>query len=155
MGHTMTRIRTTLAQMVIYAVAGFGQPITKPGEIVHQIEVAFLARDLGRVTSSLPTGITVVIEHSLLPPPKGRVTKKFKNLAAVERWLQSIERNDGLPPGEYMPHREVRKGAFTTPSCFEYDHMGISHNSWNLSRIQFVQRGSTLYVSKLVIYDGD
>jgi hypothetical protein len=141
--------------MLIYGVAVFGQPASKSNEIVHQLEAAFLARDLGRVTSSLPTGITVVIEHSLIPPPKGRVTKTFKSWAAVERWLQSKERNEGLPPGEYMPHREVRKGSFTTPACFEYDNMGISHNSWYLSRIEFVQRGTTLFVSRLVIYDGD
>jgi hypothetical protein len=130
-------------------------PAPTRAQLIKRVEKAFLSRDLGQVCTPHKTRITVVIEHSLLPPPEGLQRGRFANFNEIEQWLRSLERNEGLPQGEFWPFRFARSGQFVTPNLFEYDNMGLSHNSWNLSRIHFSTHNGVLYISRLVIYDGD
>jgi hypothetical protein len=136
-------------------LTGNPTPLAQKQLMLRNLEKHFSERNLGALRNSSNRKIILVIEHSLIPPPEGIEKVRVKNFEAAEKWLRSKERFHDAEHNEHMPFRAAKEGAFSDPNLFEYDIMGINHNTWYLSKVYFSSINGSIFISKVVIYDGD
>src|SRR5262245_41667983 len=97
-----------ITSLLILAVPALGQSPTKPSDLAQVVSESYKAKNLADLDKKrLAAGtIMVVIEHSIMEGKNGNgliVVKRFKNLAAVDKWLNSKQREDGAPFRQTMP----------------------------------------------------
>lgn len=137
------------------AIIGQSQSQQKPVELAQTISDAYKDKKLADLDKKhLAVGtITVVIEHSLMEGKNGNglmTVKRFKNFAAIDKWLNSKQREDGSPFRETKPLLKCSKGR----CAFDFDG-GILHNQLYLHDIYYGSRKGRLYINKLHLLDGD
>jgi hypothetical protein len=137
------------------AVSGQIQSPQKPAELAKTVSDAYKQKKLGDLDKKhLAAGtITVVIEHSLIEGKNGNGLMKvrhFKNLAAIDKWLNSKLEEDGTPFRQTMPLLKCSKGR----CAFNFDG-GILHNQLYLHDLYYSSRNGRLYITKLHLLDGD
>ncbi len=138
-----------------YAVIGQTQSAQKPDELAQTVSDAYKAKTLADLDQKhLAAGtITVVIEHSLMEGKNGNgliKVRRFKNLAAIDKWLNSQQREDGSPFRETKPLLKCSKGR----CAFNFDG-GILHNQLYLHDLYYSARNGRLYITRLHLLDGD
>lgn len=115
---------------------------------------AYEAKALGRLDADHPYlgRLRIVIEHSLADDnDKNRfVVKSFKSLEQAERWLKSLEREDGAPFRETRPLIACKRGL----CAYNFDG-GILHNHLYLKRISYSYRNGRPYIKTIYLLDGD
>ena len=127
----------------------------KPNELAQLVSDAYKAKTLaGLEAKHLAAGpVTLVIEHSLMEGKNGNgliKVKQFKNLAAIDKWLNSQEREDGSPFRQTMPLLKCSKGR-----CAYDFNGGILHNQLYLHDLYYSSRNGRLYITKIHLLDGD
>ena len=137
------------------SVFGQSQSPHKPAELAQTVSDAYKEKKLADLDKKhLAAGtITVVIEHSLIEGKNGNglmKVRRFKNFAAIDKWLNSQQREDGSPFRQTKPLLKCGKG-----SCaYDFDG-GILHNQLYLHDLYFSSRNGRLYITKLHLLDGD
>jgi len=134
---------------------GQSQSRQKPDEIAQIFSEAYKAKTLaGLDAKHLAAGtITVVIEHSLMEGKNGNgliKVRRFKNLAAIDKWLNSQETEDGSPFRQTMPLLKCGQGR-----CAYDFNGGILHNQLYLHDLYYSSRNGRLYITKIHLLDGD
>lgn len=137
------------------AVIGQTQSQQKPDELAQSISDAYKAKTLADLDKQhLVAGtITVVIEHSLMEGKNGKglmKVRRFKTLAAIDKWLNSQQREDGSPFRETKPLKKCTRGR----CAYDFDG-GILHNQLYLHDLYYSSRNGRLYITKLHLLDGD
>ncbi|HEX3227632.1 MAG TPA: hypothetical protein VHQ95_01635, partial [Pyrinomonadaceae bacterium] len=97
--------------------------------------------------------ITVVIEHSLIEGKNGNGSMKvrrFKNLSAIDKWLNSQQREDGSPFRQTKPLLKCGKRR----CAYDFDG-GILHNQLYLHDLYYSSRNGRLFITKFHLLDGD
>ena len=127
----------------------------KPDELAQAVSDAYKQKKLADLDKKrLAAGtITVVIEHSLIEGKNGNglmKVRRFKNLAAIDKWLNSKLEGDGTPFRQTMPLLKCSKGR----CAFNFDG-GILHNQLYLHDVYYSSRNGRLYITKLHLLDGD
>ena len=90
------------------SVSGQTPSPQKPAELAKTVSDAYQEKKLADLDKNrLGAGtITVVIEHSLIESKNGNglmKVRRFKNLAAIDQWLNSQQREDGSPFRQTKP----------------------------------------------------
>src|SRR4249919_335078 len=90
------------------SVSGQTRSPQKPNELAQTVSDAYKEKKLADLDKKhLAAGtITVVIEHSLIEGKNGNglmKVRQFKNLAAIDKWLNSKLEEDGTPFRQIMP----------------------------------------------------
>jgi hypothetical protein len=79
----------------------------KPAELAKLVSEAYKSKTLAGLDAKHLAGpVALVIEHSLMEGKNGNgliKVKQFKNLAAIDKWLNGQERGDGTPFRQTMP----------------------------------------------------
>lgn len=137
------------------AIIGQSQARQKPNELAQTVSDAYKAKTLADLDKKhLAAGtITVVIEHSLIEGKNGNglmKVRQFKSLAAVDKWLNSQQREDGSPFRATKPLLKCGKGR----CAYDFDG-GILHNQLYLHDLFYSSRNGRLSISKLHLLDGD
>jgi len=137
------------------ATSGQSQSPQKPGELAQTVSDAYKEKKLADLDKKhLAAGtITVVIEHSLIEGKNGNglmKVRRFKNLAAIDKWLNSQQREDGSPFRQTKPLLKCAKGR----CAYDFDG-GILHNQLYLHDLYYSSRNGRLYITKLHLLDGD
>lgn len=137
------------------AIIGQSQARPKPEELAQTVSDAYNAKTLAELDSKhLAAGaITLVIEHSLMEGKNGNglmKVRRFKNLAAIDKWLNSQQREDGSPFRAIKPLSKCGKGR----CAYDFDG-GILHNQLYLHDLYYSSRKGRLYITKLHLLDGD
>jgi len=127
----------------------------KADAILAEFEKAFASRIIGSLQWPVAGDIKVTIIHSLIEPPAGKESARFRSFKAVEAWLRAKQRSAEGNGGEIYPNLEVRPRSFVHPYEVVYDTMGISHNTLYVSRIKLARVGSSLTIKEIELYDGD
>ena len=149
-------MRKLLSISFIIALAACGSVVgqsgtkTKPEELAQIVSEAYKAKTLADLDKKhLAAGtVTLVIEHSLT---EGKfVTRRFKNLAALDRWLIKQEREEGSPFRQTMPLLRCARGRCS----YNFDG-GILHNQLYLHDIYYSSRNGRLLITKIHLLDGD
>jgi hypothetical protein len=127
----------------------------KPSELAQTVSDAYKEKKLADLDKKhLAAGtITVVIEHSLIEGKNGNglmKVRRFKNLAAIDKWLNSKLEEDGTPFRQTMPLLKCSRGR----CAFNFDG-GILHNQLYLHDLYYSSRNGRLYITKLHLLDGD
>lgn len=127
----------------------------KPQELAQTVSDAYTARTLAELDAKhLAAGtITLVIEHSLMEGKNGNglmKARRFRNLAAIDKWLNSQQREDGSPFSAIKPLLKCNKGR----CAYDFDG-GILHNQLYLHDLYYSSRNGRLYITKLHLLDGD
>ena len=119
-------------------------------QLVEKLSVAYDAKALRRLDRSRPFQgrVRIEIEHSL--NEDHREVKQFRTLAEGDRWLRSMEREDGTPFRETRPLLQCRRGVCT----FNFDG-GILHNHLYLHKITYGYRNGSPYIKTIFLLDGD
>jgi len=141
--------------VILACAAGEASIREQQAVLLKNLETLFIKRDLGSFQNPGGKKVSILIVHSLIEPPKGIEQARFRSFKQIEQWLRSHERFHDESINEHHPFREVRKGQFSGPDRYEYDNMGINHNTWYLSQVDFTQTNGRVTISKIVIYDGD
>lgn len=147
---------TLVTLLLILPATAFAQtPPNKPAELAQVVSEAYKAKTLADLDKKhLAAGtIIVVIEHSLMEGKNGNgliVTKRFKNLASVDKWLNSKQREDGSPFRQTMPLLKCKGGR----CAYNFDG-GILHNQLYLHDLYYIARNGKLIITKLHLLDGD
>jgi hypothetical protein len=137
------------------AILGQSQSPQRPDELAKTVSDAYKEKQLADLDKKrLGAGtITVVIEHSLIEGKNGNglmKVRRFKNLAAIDQWLNSKLEEDGTPFRQTMPLLKCSKGR----CAFNFDG-GILHNQLYLHDLYYSSRNGRLYITKLHLLDGD
>lgn len=137
------------------AVSGQTQSRQKPDELAQTVSKAYKGKALADLDKKhLAAGtVTVVIEHSLMEGKNGNglmKVRRFKNLAAIDKWLNSQQREDGSPFRETKPLLKCSKGR----CAFDFNG-GILHNQLYLHDLYYSSRNGLLFITKLHLLDGD
>ena len=137
------------------ATRGQSQSRTKPKELAQTVSDAYKAKTLADLDNKhVAAGtITVVIEHSLMEGKNGNglmKVRRFKNLAAIDKWLNSQQREDGSPFRGTKPLLKCGKGR----CAFDFNG-GILHNQLYLHDLYYSSRNGRLFITKLHLLDGD
>lgn len=127
----------------------------KPEELAQTVSDAYKEKKLADLDKKHPAAgtVTVVIEHSLIEGKNGNglmKVRRFKNLAAIDKWLNSRQREDGSPFRATKPLLKCSKGR----CAFDFDG-GILHNQLYLHDLYYGTRNGRLYITKLHLLDGD
>ena len=131
-------------------VVGQSNTKPKPEELAQTVSEAYKAKTLADLDKKhlAASTVTLVIEHSL---GEGKfVTRRFKNLAAVDKWLTKQEREEGSPFRQTMPLRRCARGRCS----YNFDG-GILHNQLYLHDIYYSSRNGRLLITKIHLLDGD
>lgn len=143
--------------VVATCVPVFGQSSSKqkPEELAQTVSEAYKAKTLADLDAKQLAGptVTLVIEHSLMEGKNGNgliVTRRFKNFAAIDKWLKSKEREEGAPFRQTKPLLRCAKGRCS----YNFDG-GILHNNLYLHDIYYSSRNGRLYLIKIHLLDGD
>ena len=140
-----------LALVISLPTEAFAAPKKQTIEqLVKRLSEAYLAKDLGRLDAERPYQgqVRIVIEHSLSEDDYD--IKRVKTLKQAERWLKSLEDEDGTPIREVRPLLRCRKGSCT----YNFDG-GISHNHLYLNKIIYGYRNGSWYIKTIHLLDGD
>jgi hypothetical protein len=134
------------------SLSGQAQSPQKPTELAQTVSDAYKEKKLADLDKKhLAAGtITVVIEHSLIEGKNGNglmKVRQFKNFAAIDKWLNSQQREDGSPFRQTKPLLKCGKGR----CAYDFDG-GILHNQLYLHDLYYNGR---LYIIKLHLLDGD
>ena len=137
------------------SVSGQTPSPQKPNELAQTVSDAYKEKKLADLDKKhLAAGtITVVIEHSLMEGKNGKglmKVRQFKSLAAIDKWLNSQQREDGSPFRETKPLLKCAKGR----CAYDFDG-GILHNQLYLHDLYYSSRNGRLYITKLHLLDGD
>jgi hypothetical protein len=102
-------------------------------------------------TRSYSGTFRIVIEHSLADDdsPDLFVVRRFRSLAAFEKWLKSRE-IEGLPGRNSMPLVGCARGV-----CKFQSDVGILHNNLYLKRVTYGIRNGCPYIKTIYLLDGD
>ena len=151
----LTFVGLLLAGLSWPALNAEAQSPTKPDELAQTVSNAYKEKTLANLDAKhLAAGtITLVIEHSLVEGKNGNglmKVKRFKNLAAVDKWLTSQEREEGAPFRQVMPLLKCNRGR----CAYNFDG-GILHNQLYLHDLYYTSRNGRLYITKLHLLDGD
>lgn len=149
------RVIAIVFTSVLACGAGEASTRDQQSALLKNLETHFVKRDLGSIQNPDGNLISIQIEHSLIEPPNGKERARFRSFDQIEQWLRSRERYHDNSINEHHPFREVRTGQFTAPNRFDYDNMGISHNTWYLSQVYFTKIKGRVAIKKIIIYDGD
>ena len=126
----------------------------KPDELAKLVSEAYKSKTLAGLDAKHLAGpVALVIEHSLMEGKNGNgliKVKQFKNLAAIDKWLNSQEREDGTPFRQTMPLLKCSKGR-----CAYDFNGGILHNQLYLHDLYYSSRNARLYITKIHLLDGD
>jgi len=138
-----------------FSVSGQTPSPQKPAELAKTVSDAYQEKKLADLDKDrLGAGtITVVIEHSLIESKNGNglmKVRRFKNLAAIDKWLNSQQREDGSPFRQTKPLLKCAKGR----CAYDFDG-GILHNQLYLHDLYYSSRNGRLYITKLHLLDGD
>ena len=137
------------------SVSGQTQAPQKPNELAQTVSDAYKNKKLADLDKKhLASGtITVVIEHSLMEGKNGNglmKVRRFKNLAAIDKWLNSQQREDGSPFRQTKPLLKCAKGR----CAYDFDG-GILHNQLYLHDLYYSSHNGRMYITKLHLLDGD
>lgn len=137
------------------SVSGQSQSPQKPDELAQIVSDAYKEKQLADLDKKHLAGgtITVVIEHSLIEGKNGNglmKVRRFKNLAAIDKWLNSQQREDGSPFRQTKPLLKCGK----VRCAYDFDG-GILHNQLYLHDLYYSSRNGRLYITKLHLLDGD
>ena len=116
-------------------------------QLAKAVADAFAAGELGRLDAERPylRTVRIRVEHSI----SGQiVTRSFRTLARLERWLKGRERDDG-PARNSGALRRCRRGVCT------FEQEGMLHNNLYLQRITYGMRRGRPYVKAIHLIDGD
>jgi hypothetical protein len=135
--------------------SGQAQSPQKPDELAQTVSDAYKEKKLADLDKKhLAAGtITVVIEHSLIEGKNGNglmKVRRFKNLAAIDKWLNSQQREDGSPFRQTKPLLKCGKGR----CAYDFDG-GILHNQLYLHDLYYSSRDGRLFITKFHLLDGD
>ncbi len=139
-----------IAIAVCVPVLGQSSTKQKPEELAQTVSEAYKAKSLADLDKKhlAASNVTLVIEHSLT---EGKITtRRFKNLAAIDRWLTKQEREEGAPFRQTMPLLRCAKGRCS----YNFDG-GILHNNLYLHDIYYSARNGRLLITKIHLLDGD
>lgn len=155
----MKKLITLLAIAVFVGSSTIQAATPKPfqcdtiDQVADQLGRAFEDRELGRLDPSHPYvgSITVYYEDSL--SNRRPRTRTFRSLAAVEKWLQSMEHGEAEDMGPrrtLKPLKRCRAGVCT------YDFEGgILHNQLYLKKFTYGMRRGKPYIKAIYLLDGD
>ena len=135
-----------------FSGSGQAQSPQKPNELAQTVSDAYKEKKLADLDKKyLAAGtITVVIEHSLIEGKNGNglmKVRRFKNLAAIDKWLNSQQREDGSPFRQTKALLKCGKGR----CAYDFDG-GILHNQLYLHDLYYSSRNGRLFITKFHIY---
>lgn len=128
---------------------------TKPADLAQLASEAYKAKNLADLDKKhlAAASVIVVIEHSLMEGKNGNglmVVRRFRNLAAVDKWLNSKQREDGSPFRQTMPLLKCSRRRCE----YNFDG-GILHNQLYLHDLYYQAGKGKLLITKIHLLDGD
>jgi hypothetical protein len=95
--------------------------------------------------------ITIIHENSISEKPE--IPTVVTGYAELTSWLTNLY--EPKHSGEFIPTLEVRTLGECKDGCCELPTSGILHNHLYLKSVCFGTDGTTPYMKKVVLYDGD
>jgi hypothetical protein len=120
-------------------------------QLATNVAQSYGKKTLGRLDQGRkPSNVTVILENSLVEEGTPMKSQEFANFQAVETWLQSREREPGMPVRESRSLKSCQKGVCT----FDFSQ-GILHNHLYLKKVMYGYRGDQPYIKTLHLLDGN
>lgn len=137
------------------AIVGQSSTKNKPADLAETFSEAYKAKTLADLDKKRLTGgaVTLVIEHSIAEGKDGNgliVTRRFKNFAAMDKWLKRQEREEGAPFRQTKPLLRCARGRCS----YSFDG-GILHNNLYLHDIYYSSGSGRMLITKIKLLDGD
>ena len=137
------------------AIVGQSSTKNKPADLAQTVSQAYKKKTLAELDKKrlAANTVTLVIEHSIAEGKDGNgliVTRRFKNFAAVDKWLKSQEREEGAPFRQTMPLLRCAMGRCS----YNFDG-GILHNNLYLHDIYYSAGNGRILITKIKLLDGD
>lgn len=141
----------TLIAFSVPLLASAGSPCASatPEILAKKLSDAYVAKQLGRLDGDRPylENVKFLIEHSISGEYQ---VEEVQSLENGQKWLKSLEIQEGMPARESRPLLWCEKGF-----CIFNFEEGISHNHLYLQKIEYGFRNQCPYITTVFLLDGD